>query len=236
MGVRTNELEAGASGAVAVALSRLRDMFLYGHLVPGEQVRQEQIAEQLGVGRAPLREALNVLAKQGPLVHRPNQGYFVAKRLPIEHAQIRRMLELLEDELMGSLDWPDEATWKRLTEVQAEMKGYVRTDDWTPLLKLNRQFHFLIFGLSPYKLILQQVDQLWTLAEPYQSAKLSTVEARVRTLDEHEQLLKALREHDRAGCLDALRRHRSSDGEGLPALRADDGPVAARKAARKAVR
>ena len=68
-------------GAVAVALARLRDMFLNGQLLPGEQVRQEQIAEQLGVGRAPLREALNVLAKQGPLVHRPNQGYFVAKRL-----------------------------------------------------------------------------------------------------------------------------------------------------------
>jgi len=41
-----------------------------------------------------------VLAHQGLLLHRPHQGYFVAKRAPSELAQIRRMLQLLEDELL----------------------------------------------------------------------------------------------------------------------------------------
>ena len=205
-----------AEGAVAVALARLQDMVLHGQLLPGEQVRQEQIAEQLGVGRAPLREALNVLAKQGPLVHRPNQGYFVAKRLPFEQAQMRRMLELLENELMVSLEWPDDAALKHLFELHEAMKGYVRTEDWSPILKLNRQFHFQIFGLSPYKLILQQVDQLWTLADPYQLAKLSTVDARARTVEEHGRLLDALRAKDRDACVAVLNEHRSGSSEGIP--------------------
>lgn len=200
---------AEANGAVAVALARLRDMVLCGDLVPGEQVRQEQIAEQLGVGRAPLREALNVLAKQGPLIHRPNQGYFVAKRLPIEQAQIRRMLELLENELMASLEWPDAAGMKHMEELQDAMRAYVKAEHWAPMLKFNRQFHFEIFGLSPYKLILQQVDQLWTLADPYQLAKLSTEEARARTVEEHDRLLDAIRMKDRKACMAVLDEHRS---------------------------
>ncbi|MGJ7546278.1 GntR family transcriptional regulator [Variovorax sp. LT1R16] len=191
-----------------IATARLRDLVLLGELAPGEQVRQEQIAELLGVGRAPLREALNVLAKHGPLVHKPNQGYFVAKRLPIEHAQIRRMLELLENELMGSLDWPDEKTLARLEQLHEAMCGYVEAEPWAPMLKLNRQFHFEIFGLSPFKLILQQVDQLWAVAEPYQAAKLSSVEARLRTVDEHRRLIEALRAQDRMAGVGVLDAHR----------------------------
>ena len=196
------------SSAVLIATARLRDLVLLGELAPGEQVRQEQIAEQLGVGRAPLREALNVLAKHGPLVHKPNQGYFVAKRLPIEHAQIRRMLELLENELMASLEWPDEKTLARLEELHIAMSGYVEAEPWAPMLKLNRQFHFEIFGLSPFKLVLQQVDQLWAVAEPYQAAKLSSVEARRRTVDEHKRLIEALRAQDRMACVGVLDAHR----------------------------
>jgi len=206
-------MAAEANGAVAVALSRLRDMVLCGELVPGEQVRQEQIAEQLGVGRAPLREALNVLAKQGPLVHRPNQGYFVAKRLPVEQAQIRRMLELLENELMASIEWPSAGQMKRMEELQDAMRRHVHAEHWTPMLKLNRQFHFEIFGLSPFKLILQQVDQLWTLADPYQVAKLSTAEARSRTIEEHDRLLDAIRAKDLKACMAVLDEHRSGRAE-----------------------
>jgi DNA-binding GntR family transcriptional regulator len=201
--------ETRGENAMEVALARLRDMFLFGQLLPGEQIRQQQIAEEVGVSRVPLREALNVLAKQGALLHRPNQGYFVAKRLPIEQAQIRRMLELLEDELVSSLEWPDEATWRRLANLQECMRSLVEADDWTPMLKLNRQFHFEMFGLSPFKLILEQVDRLWTLAEPYTAAKLSTIDARHRTLSEHDELLNALLQRDRSKCVKILRQHRS---------------------------
>lgn len=209
------EVAKSGEGATELALTRLREMFLIGQLVPGEQIRQQQVAEQLGVSRSPLREALNILAKQGPLVHRPNQGYFVAKRLPIEHAQIRRMLELLENELMSSLQWPDEATWHELNGIQAQLRALVDAADWLPTLKLNRRFHFTIFGLSPYKLILDQVDGLWTLADPYMAAKLSTREARARTVREHDELLKALEAKDRDACLRVLDAHRSGSSEGI---------------------
>ncbi len=206
---------ARADGAMEMALSRLREMFLVGHLVPGEQIRQQEVADQLGVSRVPLREALNVLAKQGPLIHRPNQGYFVAKRLPIEQAQIRRMLELLENELMATIDFPDHEQLRHIQHLEDQMRALVTAEDWTPMLKLNREFHFAIFALSPYKLILEQVERLWGIADPYVVVKLSTPEARGRTVAEHDRLIAALRSEDRDACMAILDDHRSSRSEGI---------------------
>ena len=58
--------------AMENALQRLRAKVISGELSPGEQIRRQEMAELLGVSRVPLREALNVLADQGLLLHRPN--------------------------------------------------------------------------------------------------------------------------------------------------------------------
>src|SRR5579872_25591 len=57
------------------AVADLRGRILRGELTPGEQLRQEQLADAVGVSRIPLREALRALAVQGLLEHRPHQGY-----------------------------------------------------------------------------------------------------------------------------------------------------------------
>jgi DNA-binding GntR family transcriptional regulator len=185
-------------GALDLALHRLRELIVSGELSPGEQIRQQEIADALGVSRVPLREALNVLAHQGMLLHRPHQGYFVAKRVPAEMAQIRRMLTLLEDEMLYSARWPDEAELNALEELNAQMREHAERSDWMGLLPLNRQFHFAIFQLSPHALILTQVARIWDMAEPFLAQKLLTLSARQRTCEDHQRQLLALRNHDRA--------------------------------------
>ena len=165
------------------ALQGLKGMIINGELSPGEQIRQEDMATQLNVSRVPLREAMNVLADQGLLRHRPHQGYFVAKRLPAENAQIRRMLHLLENELVNSLQWPDEPTLQGLRELNAAMKACVQQGDVAGLIQHNRVFHFNIFCCSPNGLILEEVRRLWTMSEPlmwnkYDRAEDTTASAR----------------------------------------------------------
>ena len=126
------------------ALQQLRAKVVSGELMPGEQIRQQEMAEELGVSRVPLREALNLLADQGLLIHRPNSGYFVAKRAPNELAQISRILQLLENELLGSIAWPDDACIATLKELNEQMRTVATATDWTPLVRLNREFHLQI--------------------------------------------------------------------------------------------
>lgn len=208
------------------ALQGLKELIINGQLSPGEQIRQEDMATQLNVSRVPLREAMNVLADQGLLRHRPHQGYFVAKRLPAENAQIRRMLHLLENELVLSLEWPDAAALQRLSELNARMKQCVQRGDVAGLIQHNRDFHFNIFCHSPNALILEEVRRLWTMSEPLMWNKYHRPEDRQHTVIEHDRLVAALQARDRDRFAQEMEHHRFSPSLGLstgtPALARDD--------------
>jgi DNA-binding GntR family transcriptional regulator len=199
-----------------MALQQIRAKIVSGDLLPGEQIRQQEMAEELGVSRMPLREALNVLAEQGLLTHRANAGYFVAKRAPNELAQIRRILQLLENELFDSIEWPDQACIRELRELNAQMSSCARAEDWSPLVRLNREFHLKIFSLSPHKLILEEVRRLWALADLFISTKMADSQARLRTVEEHEALIDCIAAQDRAKCVETMELHRISTSKGLP--------------------
>jgi DNA-binding GntR family transcriptional regulator len=205
-----------AQGAMGRALSQIKDMIVSGELNPGEQIRQEEMALKLAVSRVPLREALNVLADQGLLYHRPHQGYFVTKRDPGQYAQIRRMLHLLENELMATIAWPGPEDLQRLNDLNAQMQRCVDAADTQQLIELNQQFHFAIFGLSPNRLIMDEVARLWALIEPGMWDKFDTHAQRQQTLLEHERLIQALTEQDRAACVAQMDQHRYSPEDGMP--------------------
>jgi DNA-binding GntR family transcriptional regulator len=204
--------------AVDRTLADLRARILRGELAPGEQLRQEHLAGQVGVSRIPLREALRALAVQGLLVHRPHQGYFVAKRTPSELGQLHLMQGLLERELTQTIQWPAPDLLDGLQAMNAEMRLLVDAADWLRIVALNRAFHLTIFGLSPMRLVLQEVERLWLLAEPYQAMSLADPEVRRRTVDQHDAMIAALAEQDMAASLAALETHRASTHQGVARL------------------
>jgi DNA-binding GntR family transcriptional regulator len=201
---------------VELAIQQIRGKIVSGALHPGEQIRQNEMADELGVSRMPLREALNVLAEQGLLTHRPNAGYFVAKRAPNELAQIRRILQLLETELLGSIEWPDAQCIAELRELNRQMAACVNAEDWTPLIRLNREFHLKVYSLSPSKLILAEVKRLWALADVFISTKMADTQARMRTVEEHERFIDCLQLRDMDRCQETMEAHRASTSRGLP--------------------
>jgi len=212
----TSVAEPVRAKAMEQALERLRALIVTGELSPGEQIRQQEMADQLGFSRVPLREALNVLADQGLLLHRPHQGYFVAKRAPSELAQIRRMLQLLEDELLEAMEWPDTAVLKDLKKLNQEMRKLAAAAEWMPLMRKNREFHFRIFALSPHRIILDEIHRLWALGEPFIALRMSSPEARLRTVDEHDEIIRTLEKRDRKFLVSAMEKHRASTSTGLP--------------------
>jgi DNA-binding GntR family transcriptional regulator len=119
-----------------------------GELNPGEQLRQEELAEELGVSRVPVREALHALAEQRVLVHQKHRGFFVAKRNPHEVAQFARMLELIEDDVLASIRWPTAAEVTRLHALNDRLLEVADDYDVAETAALNREFHFAIFGRS----------------------------------------------------------------------------------------
>lgn len=87
--VETNILrqEKPLSSAESVA-KQLRRAILEGHFPAGTRVREVQIAEQIGVSRGPVREALRILSEEGLVVLRQNRGAVVAGLAPEDVVEI----------------------------------------------------------------------------------------------------------------------------------------------------
>jgi DNA-binding GntR family transcriptional regulator len=194
--------------AVERAVAMLRAKIMSGELSPGEQLRQEEMARDLGLSRAPIREALHVLAQQGLLQHRPRSGHFVTKRQTHELAQVCLMLEFLENEIMKTISWPSGDVLVELDRLNDEIEELAFSQELSAITELNYTFHFTIFRLSPQNMILDELERLWVIATPYIATKLTTPEARLRTVKEHRRIVKALRARRRSQAIEELARHR----------------------------
>jgi DNA-binding GntR family transcriptional regulator len=95
---RHEAVEIGARPLRDVVTDAVRDHIASGLLLPGTRIREEQLAEDYGVSRVPVREALQALAREGYLVLAPRRGATVAAPSPrtaLEVMEIRRALEVL---------------------------------------------------------------------------------------------------------------------------------------------
>jgi DNA-binding GntR family transcriptional regulator len=192
------------------ATESLRELIASGALSPGEQIRQTEVAERMGVSRSPLREALHALEQEGLLVHHPNRGYFVARLKHEDLTQLYRMRELLEGELIRSAHQPDENTLEELRSLNEEIATALNAGSVSRMLRSNRTFHFRIFDLSPLSLIRREAARLWRLCEPYQAAYLWHPETRLRVVDEHAAVIDALASGDCEGAALLLDTHRGA--------------------------
>ncbi|NKC31466.1 GntR family transcriptional regulator [Falsiroseomonas selenitidurans] len=82
--------------AQELCLAHLREAILSGRLAPGERIRPEAVAAELGLSRMPVREALHQLEAEGLVTLRPNRGAVVVQLAAAEVQEIYEMRALLE--------------------------------------------------------------------------------------------------------------------------------------------
>jgi DNA-binding GntR family transcriptional regulator len=199
-------LGASVERVVSAILSRISS----GQLGPGEQLRQEDLARELGVSRVPVREALQALLEQRVLVHHKHRGFFVVKRSTSELVQIHRMLELIEDEVLASIAWPTPQTLAHLRSLNDRMLALADDYDPAETFTLNHEFHFAIFALSPKSIMIDELERLWRLAQPYMVTRMIAPESRRMRVQEHAGIIDRIAAHDQAGLMEAHRSHRES--------------------------
>ena len=86
-----------AFGSAAGEVERvLRDAILAGRLPAGTQIKQQHLAEELGVSHIPVREALKTLESEGFVVLAARRGYFVAPVSVTDAQEIWRLRRTLE--------------------------------------------------------------------------------------------------------------------------------------------
>ena len=185
----------------------LREMVHDGVLLPGQPIRQGAVADQLGISRVPVREALKSLQADGLVEAAPAGGFVVVRLSSAELSQIYLMRRLLETELLRRIDTVTDADLAELTGLNARMAALV--DEPTRELRvLNERFHFAMFALSGLTHVVTEVRRLWDRTAPYRLVYSAEHAARARIVAEHDGLVAALRAGDTARLVRLTDEHR----------------------------
>jgi DNA-binding GntR family transcriptional regulator len=169
---------------------RLRTLILSRHLRPGERLVQSELAEQLGVSRTPIREALYELASDGLVVLSPHKGASVAD-LSLEDLKdiysIRIPLEGYGAYLATQNTAPED-----LSQLQAlvhRMKELFQRGDRWQLLEVNREFYATFYAISGRKRLYELIMKHLDMAGLYRRMAFTVEDHYAGTVTEHEELL-----------------------------------------------
>jgi DNA-binding GntR family transcriptional regulator len=202
------------------AAALIRGMVFDGDLLPGEKVRQVELAARIGVSRSPLREALRTLESEGLLSYEMNRGYVVARLGPSDVAELYHMRALLEHELMMSISRPGRDVLDVLEKHNGAMMAAIGQEDIAEIMRANRDFHFTIFELSPMKQFRREIARLWQLSEGYRHWWWHLPDAAARIDREHRQIIGTLRRFDLERLVQLGDAHRVGGHEGFSPGRA----------------
>jgi len=175
----------------------LRQLIIDGTLAPGTEFNQAQIAEQLGVSRGPIREALGQLEQEGLLQSVPYKGVIVTpltRKYVEELYSVRTALELLA--LDRSIERITDAEIDFLDTIVDEMRAVARNGDRTRLVEVDLRFHEYLLTRADHELALK----LWLTLEVGMRRCLRTRHKIYTFLDEvvgsHPTLITALKARD----------------------------------------
>jgi len=172
----------------------LKTEIIKGSLKPGTKLSEGKIAEQMGISRTPIREALRELAAEGFVKITPNQGMIISN-LSIEDIQevlqIRGVLEGLAARLAAKTISNDEI--KELEEILEKMKIYTQKNDVIAFGEIDYEFHCLILKICSNKQLMKIYDNLNDKFHSYRIRTLIVSNKLQYFLNEHLKIAEAIK-------------------------------------------
>jgi DNA-binding GntR family transcriptional regulator len=187
----------------------VRTLIIEGKMVPGERLREPDLAGQLGVSRTPLREALRLLESEGFVQVLPRRGAVVSPlsvRDATEIYQVKGALESLAARLACAKISPSQ-----LAQLGSINDAIERgPSDHSRILQLNAEFHHVLSDVADNEKLSQYIRLLRRQALRYNYIYLSTLSHLEDSVREHRAILSALAAGDAAGVERCVREHGES--------------------------
>jgi DNA-binding GntR family transcriptional regulator len=196
-----------------VALESLRERIRSGQLRPGERLRVDELTRELGMSPTPIREALRLLQADRLIDYRAHHGIVVCE-LSAETTEevygLRALLEPLAVELaLTHLTDEDMQELERLHE--RHRSG--RAKRAIAVSEANRAWHWAIYESSDWPILTDIIRQLWEVF-PWRTM-WALPGRRPLSLEQHEQIMEAIRARDADLAAERMRVHITSGCETL---------------------
>jgi DNA-binding GntR family transcriptional regulator len=181
-----------------VVTDAIRQAILRGRFRPGDKLQQEDLADELGVSRSPVREALRTLAAEELVTSYPHRGVVVTERSGAELEELLLIRILLEGTAARrAAPYVDEA---RLARLDAIIREAQTSTDTEHVLGLNNIFHTTIYEAIAQPLMIDLIQKLRNKVAPYNRVYLDMPGQKERAWSDHRRIYDAcaVRDGERA--------------------------------------
>lgn len=183
----------------------LREAILRNILIAGQQLRQGDIARQLGVSHTPVREALRRLEAEGLVRLQPNRGFMVSVLSPEEVGELYEIRIPLECTALR-LAMPHLAP-EDLAEAEQIVTSMDAETDPAAWCELNNRFHAVLYAPARRERLLALIRTLRTNVEYYLRLYIAVMQRKQFSQHEHRRILEAVRRGSIPEAVAALEEH-----------------------------
>lgn len=191
-----------------VVCETLRDAIRRGILKPGERLMEIQLAEELGVSRTPVREAIRKLELEGYVIMMPRRGTYVANlsiRDVNEVFEIRTSLESLSNGLAAERITDEEL--EQLQRLLVVIGKYIEENDMDKIVETDTKFHDLLYQASRNQRLIGIISNLREQLTRFRTTSMSFPGRLKETLEEHREIVEAIAQGDVKAARKAAEKH-----------------------------
>lgn len=195
---------------------RLRQRIFAHELTPGTWIDEQKLAEQYGISRTPLREALKVLASEGLVELKPRRGCYVTEISRQDLDDIFPLMALLEGRcIVDAIGHAKAADIRQLKAIHEQLESAARDGRIDAFFEANQEFHRRIQELANNRWLLSVVQDLRKVLKLSRLHSLSLEGRLQQSLDEHRTIMAAIEANDTEKAEKTMHDHLLSGREAL---------------------
>lgn len=176
-----------------IVYEQLKMQILTGKIAPGTRMMEVELADEMGVSRTPVREAIRKLEKEGLVTIEPRRGAYasdISVKDMVDTLEVREDLEGLAAALAAS-----RMTEKEMEELRAITDGYseaIQNSDTEKIIEYDEKFHKYIVACSENKTLIQLSETVQELALRFRYLYYDDFSRYENMPVEHKQIVDAI--------------------------------------------
>ncbi|KUO60511.1 MAG: GntR family transcriptional regulator [Gracilibacter sp. BRH_c7a] len=177
-----------------IVLEALREAIINGVLIPGERLMEIQLAEEMGVSRTPVREAIRKLELEGFVVMIPRKGAYVAGvsfKDVKDVFEIRAALEGLAAGLAA-----EKVTQEEVEQMERALHYEREPDSLEEMVQSDTDFHALLYKASRNERLISILANLREQIQRFRTTSLAVPGRPKTAIQEHRAMVDAIARHD----------------------------------------
>ncbi len=191
-----------------VVFQTLRQAILRGKLQPGERLMEIHLAQQLGVSRTPVREAIRMLEQEGLVIMIPRKGAIVAEITKSDLEDVLEVRAALEElAVKKACRNISQEQLQELKKAAGKFAASLQKEELMACAQADVAFHEIISAATENRRLIQILNNIREQIYRYRLENLKDKSSHANLVEEHTAICRALEERSEEKASEAVRVH-----------------------------